>query len=201
MPRRSTLTAALLVALALAACSGPDPEAPPVDTSRAPIDDVDTSTGEAPDTTDDGPTDALAHITSCDQVAALTGGLTDGLTLVDPSVDEWGFACLWEAPDATDLAEVRSIEVIGQPFDLRGSMTTPADIAAGGVLTQIPDATLEQAGGIAYSMRLGDVVSALAVTIQVPDAEISVGGGGWAGQTAGLDETAAVRIATAVLGL
>ncbi|WP_066586102.1 hypothetical protein [Cellulomonas timonensis] len=200
MPRRSTFTAALLVALALTACSGPDPEAPPVDTSHAPVDDVDTSIG-APDTTDDGPTDALAHITSCDQVAALTGGLTDGLALIDPTVDEWGFGCLWESSEADNLAEVRSIEVTGQPFDLRESMTTPADIAAGGVLTQIPDATLEQAGGIAYSMRLGEVVSALAVTIQVPDAQIAVVGAGWDGQAGGLDEAAAVRIATAVLGL
>ncbi|MCC2307526.1 hypothetical protein [Cellulomonas chengniuliangii] len=200
MLRRTTPILVLLTALTLSACSGPATEKPAVDVPPPPVEGVDAPSDDAFDGADDGRTDALAHITSCDQVAALTGGLTDGLELVDPSVDEWGFQCLWETAAADDLAEVRSIEVGGQPFDQRGSMTTVEIIEAGGLLTHIPDPALENAGGIAYSLRLGDVVSALAVTVQVPDAQISVSGAGWAA-TGGLDESGAVGIARSVLGL
>lgn len=164
---------------------------------------VTTSTGTAADAVVDTTlaeewTDAFDHITTCEDVGAATGGLTDGLELVAENVDDRGFLCGWATPAGTDAGTARTLEVAGEAIDLSGTMTSPEAIAAGKVLVHVPDPGLDAVGGIAYALHLDGAVSSLSVTVEVPDAELTVSGAGWGG--AGLDETSAVRVATAVLG-
>lgn len=223
-PRRA-LAAVTLACLALTACNGADAEstattspnpAPTTTADTASSDEpagssaVDDAVAEVEDLVDDAAdsndaadetTDALDHITSCDQVAALTQGLTDELVLTEDSgIDEYGVWCSWDDPEPEDFASIRSVEIIGEPYDQTGAILTPSELAPTN-LEHIPDGAIESAGGIAYTASAQTAVATvLNVSVTVPDARISVGGGGW-GPDPHISRDLAVTIAKAMLRL
>ncbi len=212
------------VCLTLAACGGAAPAGPtapsttvgqsapgdasPEDTSSdSPVDDaVDGVEDLLDDGADGAPqaeetTDALAHITTCEQVAALTQGLTDGLVLTESSgVDEYGVWCSWDEPDPEDFANIRSVEVIGEPYDQTDAMLTAAELADAN-LEHLPDPAIEAAGGIAYGNSAQTAVATvMTVGVLVPDASISIAGGGW-GPDPHVSNEIAISIAKGMLRL
>lgn len=227
MTARRSLIAVALACLALTGCGGADAQstisasptaAGPTTTAhaassddppgRAPVDEVVAraedlvdGVGDSASPAADETTDALDHITSCDQVAALTQGLTDGLVLTPSSgVDAYGVWCSWDDPEPEDFASIRSVEVIGEPYDQTGAILTPSQLASVN-LEHIPDAAIELAGGVAYAdSAQTSVATAMSVGVTVPDARISVAGAGW-GRDPHVSREFAVAIAKAMLRL
>lgn len=225
MKPRPALTAVALACLALTACNGADADSTPtaspnpastatadtassdeppgssaVDDAVAGVEDLVDDAADSNDAADET-TDALDHITSCDQVAALTQGLTDELVLTEDSgIDEYGVWCSWDDPEPEDFASIRSVEVIGEPYDQTGAILTPSQLASVN-LEHIPDAAIELAGGVAYAdSAQTSVATAMSVGVTVPDARISVAGAGW-GRDPHVSRELAVTIAKAMLRL
>lgn len=74
----------------------------------------------------------------------------DGLEpRADNESDAYGAIFGWETPEgATDLADVRSVEVL---ISFESSDVLTADELTDAGLTPLPDAAIESAGGIAYT--------------------------------------------------
>lgn len=196
--RLAVLPLALAGTLLLGACSSDED----TDTSTADTVADDTTFTDDELVTDDSEYGAeiLAGFSSCDDVAPAVALYIEGL---DPSpsnsVDEWGVNCEWETPDtATSLDEIRSVEIVIAPGT--GEVPTP-EILEAGDLEVIPDAALESAGGIAYTMSEAIAVAAVSVTrIELPEVSVSITGGQW-GDYPSLDAPAAVIVTKELLGL
>lgn len=201
LTRYAVASATLAGALLLGACSSGD------DASSDTASDADSA---ASDTTifdaDTGgePTglgsDILARFDSCDDVAPAVAPYIEGLSLRSSSgVDEYSVYCAWETPDsATNLDEIRSVEIVLAPGS--GNVPAASDLETGG-LELLPDADIEAAGGIAYTMGEAVSVAAVSVTqIQLPDVEVSITGGQW-GDYPSLDAPTSVTVAKELLDL
>lgn len=133
-------------------------------------------------------------------MAIAVAAYIDGLEpRADNESDEYGALCGWEAPEgATDLADVRSVEVLVS-FETSDGLTAEELTAAG--LTPLADAAIESAGGIAYTAEAGTSAAAVIVTtVAMPEVEVVVTGGQWDGYPA-LDGPAAIAAARTILGL
>lgn len=144
-------------------------------------------------------TSALDHIEECDDVGALTGGLAQGLTLAHGDVDagEGTFSCNWNTGAGGSITEIRTLTVTGTAQDQTGLMATKEFLASTRIAVPVDHHTIEAAGGIAYAAV--DESQEVLARVQVPDAVITVTGGGWA--TEQLDDATAVAIAARILGL
>ncbi|MEU5843911.1 hypothetical protein [Rhodococcus sp. NPDC047139] len=197
LTRYAVASATLAGALLVGACSAGD------DTSSGP-DEPDTGTASFDaDTLGDQSglgSDLVARFGSCDDVAPAVAPYIEGLTLRSSSgVDEYSVYCAWETPDdAAGLEEIRSVEIVMAPGS--GTVPSASDLETGG-LVLIPDAEIEAAGGVAYTM--GQAVSTVAVSvtqIQLPDVEVSISGGQWGDQPS-LDAPTSVAVAKELLDL
>lgn len=200
LTRYAVASATLAGALLLAACSSGD------DASSDTASDADSA---ASDTTFDADTvgeptglgsDILARFDSCDDVAPAVAPYIEGLSLRSSSgVDEYSVYCAWETRDsATNLDEIRSVEIVLAPGS--GNVPAAGDLETGG-LELLPDADIEAAGGIAYTMGEAVSVAAVSVTqIQLPEVEVSITGGQW-GDYPSLDAPTSVTVAKELLDL
>ncbi|MGX7725200.1 hypothetical protein [Rhodococcus sp. 5G237] len=200
LTRYAVASATLAGALLLGACSSGD------DASSDTASDADSA---ASDTTFDADTvgeptglgsDILARFDSCDDVAPAVAPYIEGLSLRSSSgVDEYSVYCAWETPDsATSLDEIRSVEIVLAPGS--GNVPAASDLETGG-LELLPDADIEAAGGIAYTMGEAVSVAAVSVTqIQLPEVEVSITGGQW-GDYPSLDAPTSVTVAKELLDL
>lgn len=201
LTRYAVASATLAGALLLGACSSGD------DASSDTASDADSAASDT--TTFDADTvgeptglgsDILARFDSCDDVAPAVAPYIEGLSLRSSSgVDEYSVYCAWEAPDsATNLDEIRSVEIVLAPGS--GNVPAASDLETGG-LELLPDADIEAAGGIAYTMGEAVSVAAVSVTqIQLPDVEVSITGGQW-GDYPSLDAPTSVTVAKELLDL
>ncbi|WP_016934942.1 hypothetical protein [Rhodococcus sp. R1101] len=202
--RYAVASAALAGALVLGACSSGDdassataPDTTASDTATTDTEPFDADTVGEP--TGLG-SDILARFGSCDDVAPAVATYIEGLTLRSSSgVDEYSVYCSWETPDsATSLDEIRSVEIVLAPGS--GTVPSASDLETGG-LEPIPDADIEAAGGIAYTMGQAVSVAAVSVTqIQLPEVEVSITGGQW-GDHPSLDAPTSVTVAKELLDL
>ncbi|MGU3583233.1 hypothetical protein ACLBYD_08580 [Rhodococcus sp. C26F] len=201
LTRYAVASATLADALLLGACSSGD------DASSDTASDADSAASDT--TTFDADTvgeptglgsDILARFDSCDDVAPAVAPYIEGLSLRSSSgVDEYSVYCAWETPDsATNLDEIRSVEIVLAPGS--GNVPAASDLETGG-LELLPDADIEAAGGIAYTMGEAVSVAAVSVTqIQLPDVEVSITGGQW-GDYPSLDAPTSVTVAKELLDL
>lgn len=139
---------------------------------------------------------SIAHITSCDQVAAAVAPYIEGLAPLETNVvDEWGISCSWEAAeDETDFANNRSVEVGMMALEPDSEKPDPAFVEAmdGGSLVE--DGWVESAGGVAYTLDMATAVVGVSVTtVWLPGIEAHVTGGKWEGMPA-LDGPAALEV-------
>lgn len=158
--------------------------------------------GDAPETADTEMTAVFDRITGCDDVAAHVAPFIEGLKLHEDSiVDEWGVYCTWESPEGiTDLSQIASVEVMIEPTGTTELAADADDLERGGLLI-IPDAAIERAGGVAYTMDVQTSVAAAATTsVDVPGVELTVTGGQW-GDLPALDADAAIEVAKSLLSL
>ncbi|CAM2809864.1 Lipoprotein [Prescottella defluvii] len=184
----------LLLAAAVSACGSDDadmsaPE-PAVSETAASGDGASGASGS----------DVMARFTSCDDVAPAVAQYNEGLQeSASNMVSEYGVICGWETPDgATDLGQIRTVEVVVEPWS--GEVSAAGDLGAGGLVV-VPDAGLEQAGGIAYTLNLSTSVAGVIVTtVETPDAKVTISGGKWDDVPA-LDGPAAVSVAKQLIGL
>lgn len=142
----------------------------------------------------------VASEVSCDDVAVAVADYIDGLVPRDDNEsDDYGALCGWEAPEGTtDLAAIRSVEVLVS-FESSDGLSADDLTAAG--LTPLPDAAIDAAGGIAYTTSVDATAAAVIVTtVAMPEVEVVVTGGQWAGYPA-LDGPAAIGVARSILGL
>ena len=185
---------ALLLAAAVSACGSGDtdmsaPE-PAVPETAASGDGASGASGSG----------VLARFTSCDDVAPAVAQYIEGLQEgASNMVSEYGVICEWETPDgATDLRQIRTVEVVVEPRS--GEVSAAGDLGAGGLVV-VPDAGLEQAGGIAYTLNMStSVVGVIVTTVETPDVKVTISGGKWDDVPA-LDGPAAVSAAKELLGL
>ncbi|WP_430332894.1 hypothetical protein [Rhodococcus sp. ACT016] len=123
--------------------------------------------------------DALARFASCSDVAPAVAPYIAGLQ-ESPSnaVDEYGVLCNWEIPyGVTDLSEIRVVEVLIEPGT--GEVSAVRDVEAG-QLVVLPDAELEKAGGVAYTLPVATTVAGVIVTtVETPDVKVTITGGQW----------------------
>lgn len=179
----------LLTAAAVAACGSSD-DSDPVPPSAA--SDAGASNGSG--------TDVLAGFSSCADVAPAVAQYIEGLQEAESnSVDEYGAYCNWETPDdATNLSEIRGVEVIVEPGS--GEVPRVQDLEAG-KLVVLPDADLEEIGGVAYTLPMTTAVAGVvATTVETPDVRVSITGGQW-NDAPSLDAPAAVAAAKQLIGV
>ena len=200
--RYAAASAALAGALLLGACSSGDDASSSTTASDADSAAFDTTTFDADalgEPTGLG-SDILARFDSCDDVAPAVAPYIEGLSLRSSSgVDEYSVYCAWETPEtATNLDEIRSVEIVLAPGS--GNVPSASDLETGG-LELLPDADIEAAGGVAYTMGEAVSVAAVSVTqIQLPDVEVSITGGQW-GDYPSLDAATSVTVAKELLEL
>ncbi|OII40170.1 hypothetical protein BIU99_05880 [Plantibacter sp. MMLR14_011] len=181
------------IVLALSACSGGSGPGGGSAGSASPAATVPAETSSG------GSGDGSPLQVDCAAVEAAVAPYIEGLVArEDNGADEYGTLCGWEAPEGTiDAADIRSVEVVVSP---EPSEALSVDELAAAGLTPIPDATIEAAGGIAYSATVETGVAAVIVTtVVLPDTEVSVTGGQWAGHPS-LDGPAAVAVVKALMG-
>ncbi|MFE4499227.1 hypothetical protein ACFRFQ_05155 [Rhodococcus sp. NPDC056743] len=189
----------LLLAAALNACSSDD-----VDTAankpganEIVADEIADADKGAPSTS---ATDVLAGFSSCDDVSPAVAQYIVGLQEAPSNaVDEYGVLCNWETPDgATDLSQVRGVEVLIEPGI--GQVPEMRDLEAGGLVI-LPDAVIEDSGGVAYTFPVAtSVVGVVVTTIETPDVKVTITGGQWDDMPA-LDGPAAVSAAKQLMGV
>lgn len=145
-------------------------------------------------------TDAWARFSSCAEVAPLVAQYIEGLQEAESnSVGEYGVNCEWATPDdATDLRQVRSVEVLVGPGP--GEVPAARDLESVGLVV-LPDAGVEEAGGVAYTMdTMTSIIGVIVTTVTTPDVEVTIGGGQWDDVPA-LDGPAAVSVAKQLIGV
>ena len=196
--RYAVASATLAGVLLVGACSSGgdensgDGSAPDADTATLAADSASGQSGLG--------ADILTRFGSCEDVAPAVAPYIDGLTLRSSSgVDEYSIYCSWETPEsATNLDEIRSVEIVLAPGT--GTVPSAGDLETGG-LELVPDAEIEAAGGIAYTMGEAVSVAAVSVTqVHLPDVEVSVTGGQW-GDYPSLDAPTSVAVAKDLLDL
>ncbi|MBS9372366.1 hypothetical protein [Rhodococcus sp. B50] len=197
--RYAVASATLAGALLVGACSSGDDVSSDTASDTAATDTA-TFDGDAVGEPTGLGSDILARFGSCDDVAPAVAPYIEGLTLRSSSgVDEYSVYCSWETSDsATSLDEIRSVEIVLAPGS--GTVPSASDLETGG-LELIPDADIEAAGGIAYTMGEAVSVAAVSVTqIQLPEVEVSITGGQW-GDYPSLDAPTSVTVAKELLDL
>ncbi|GAB2636530.1 hypothetical protein GCM10027068_15150 [Prescottella soli] len=187
------VSVALLLAAAVSACGSDD-------TDKAAQDAKAEGTAVAQDNAVSASgAHALTRFTSCSDVAPAVAPYIAGLQ-ESPSnaVDEYGVLCNWEIPDgATDLSEIRVVEVLIEPGT--GEVSAVRDLEAG-KLVVLPDAELEKAGGVAYTLPVTTAVAGVIVTtVETPDVKVTITGGQWDDMPS-LDGPAAVSAAKELIG-
>lgn len=192
MPQKYLLAPVIgLLALALAGCAAAAPADSPGDADAAP--------STAPDSTTS--VSEFDVVTSCDGIAAIVAPYVEGLELVsDEAFNEWGGGCTWQEPDtATDLLEVRSVEVLVslQTGDTREGL---AELATSDMLNIVDAPAVAEVGGIAHSLSFDTGVAVSVTSVLVPDVSVTVSGGKW-GASGGISEADALVIAQRVLGI
>lgn len=195
MIRNSRLLPVLALAAALSACGSDD-----ADTAARDVTADDVTVGEVSVGESASGADILARFSSCEDVAPAVAQYIAGLQ-ESPSnaVDEYGAICNWETPDgATSLSEIRGVEVLIEPGT--GEVPAVSDLEAG-KLVVLPDAALEKAGGVAYTLPVSTAVAGVIVTrVETPDVAVSITGGQWDDMPS-LDGPAAVSAAKQLIGV
>ncbi|WP_166867534.1 hypothetical protein [Salinibacterium sp. ZJ70] len=186
-PCRLLLPAALL--LALAGCAPADSPAAtvPGDAAAAPG-------GAAP---------TITVADSCDTIAGAVAPYIEGLVAEESNAEpfnEWGGACNWREPDtATDLSEIRSVEVV---VSLQTGETAEslAELAESGYFELVDAPGAARVGGIAHAISIDAVAQVVVTSVMIPDVTVVVSGGRWE-SVPSLDAEAAVPVAERLLGL
>ncbi|WFR71748.1 hypothetical protein P9209_23805 [Prescottella defluvii] len=195
MIRNARFLPVLLLAAALSACGSDDGDTAAQDVTAAEVTDGQGAVGESASRTD-----VFARFSSCEDVAPAVAKYIAGLQ-ESPSnaVDEYGAICNWETPDgATSLSEIRGVEVLIEPGT--GEVPAVSDLEAG-KLAVLPDAALEKAGGVAYTLPVSTAVAGVIVTrVETPDVTVSITGGQW-NDMPSLDGPAAVSAAKQLIGI
>jgi len=109
----------------------------------------------------------VSRINDCAGFAAQLGTLTAGLELTVESVDEAGIFCDWVSPEDPD--RIISVEVLGTAAQ---AVPSTAEVTASGA-TIVENATVRDAGGIAYSLTAADE-TAYSLTAVVPEYSVSI---------------------------
>jgi len=188
----------LVLAAALSACGSDDAETASPGTTEAAVGTV--AGGEGAGDGGDVGADVLARFSSCGDVAPAVAQYIAGLQ-ESPSnaADEYGVICNWETPDgATSLSEIRSVEVMIEPGT--GEVPAVSDLEAG-KLSVLPDAAIEKAGGVAYTLPMTTAVAGVIVTlVETPEVKVTITGGQWDDMPS-LDAPAAVSAAKQLIGI
>ncbi|MBM4631607.1 hypothetical protein GS482_16070 [Rhodococcus hoagii] len=185
----------LVLAAALSACGSDDAETA---SSEATFGTV--AGGDGGGAGGDMGADVLARFSSCGDVAPAVAQYIAGLQ-ESPSnaADEYGVICNWETPEgATSLSEIRSVEVLIEPGT--GEVPAVSDLEAG-KLSVLPDASIEKAGGVAYTLPMTTAVAGVIVTtVETPDVKVTITGGQWDDMPS-LDGPAAAAAAKQLIGI
>ncbi|WJJ09963.1 hypothetical protein P9990_15360 [Prescottella equi] len=185
----------LVLAAALSACGSDDAE-----TASAEVTFGTVAGGDGGGDGGDMGADVLARFSSCGDVAPAVAQYIAGLQ-ESPSnaADEYGVICNWETPDgATSLSEIRSVEVLIEPGT--GEVPAVSDLEAG-KLSVLPDASIEKAGGVAYTLPMTTAVAGVIVTtVETPEVKVTITGGQW-DNLPSLDGPAAVSAAKQLIGI
>ncbi|BDC71904.1 hypothetical protein [Prescottella equi] len=185
----------LVLAAALSACGSDDAETAASEATFGTV----AGDAVAGDGADMG-ADVLARFSSCGDVAPTVAQYIAGLE-ESPSnaADEYGVICNWETPEgATSLSEIRSVEVLIEPGT--GEVPAVSDLEAG-KLSVLPDAAIEKAGGVAYTLPMTTAVAGVIVTtVETPAVKVTITGGQWDDMPS-LDAPAAVAAAKQLIGV
>ena len=194
------------VALSGCAASEPDASSDIEAVSDVAQDAHDAAEADSADAGDDASSSSVAaafeSITSCDQIAAVVAPYIEGLELDEEGSgpNDYGIGCYWVPPeDIDDFSMIRAIDI--QLEDAAGSaepdLSLFLDMDGASVHE---DPWLEEQGGVAYSLALGtSVAGATAITVWLPDVEVTIGGGQW-GDYPALDGPAAIEVTRQLLG-
>ncbi|MFC9516420.1 hypothetical protein ACFTSD_11880 [Nocardiaceae bacterium NPDC056970] len=185
----------LVLAAALSACGSDDAETASSEVAVGTV-----AGGEVADAASTSGADVLARFSSCGDVAPAVAQYIAGLQ-ESPSnaADEYGVICNWETPEsATSLSEIRSVEVLIEPGT--GEVPAVSDLEAG-KLSVLPDAAIEKAGGVAYTLPMTTAVAGVIVTtVETPEVKVTITGGQWDDMPS-LDAPAAVSAAKQLIGI
>ena len=200
MIRNARFASVLILVAALSACGSDDADTAAQDVTADAVTVGEVEVGKVVGGASASGADVLARFSSCADVAPAVAQYIAGLR-ESPSnaVDEYGVICNWETPDgATSLSEIRGVEVLIEPGT--GEVPAVGDLEAG-KLVVLPDAALEKAGGVAYTLPVSTAVAGVIVTtVETPDVKVSITGGQWDDMPS-LDGPAAVSAAKQLIGV